>query len=427
MLTDLRIICSKLKINYKKSKGNGFMPFCVLSEAKGMFISMLSMLKDKILKVVNKPVANIRSSQTLYEALFTTINLDLKYHDPIYKEQSDQLAKLIIESQLDDGGFDIGYNFSFGKNMGKKNHIESTTPEILSIYALIKYYDIYKDDSVKPAIVKGIEWVKKYSYKYRANYWVIPYAPCSYKEVHITNAVTFTVATLAYYMWVFEDDSVKDICDGMFLYMRDELILNGDRGHWNYFDKELMDDSYYIKVDNYHIAQQLFYHISIDKYYVNEDNKLIIKYVSNYLKEKLITSLAVPYIEVNGKCTNDIHTWGYCSLLSCSLFWEDMELTNNIKRFMFEKMWNNSYFYPVIKGNGDIVEKSYYPRSDAWLMHSFSEYLLFHDDADIKRALSAGIQMLRECNYRGYENHVLTIRKKAFNKFVIFVKKVLNK
>lgn len=386
------------------------------------------MIKDSILKFVNKPVPNILSSQTLYEALFTTINMDLKYHDEAYKIQSQDIAKLIMKTQLEDGGFDIGYNFSFGKNMNKQNHKESTTPEILSIYALIKYYGVYQDESVKPAILNGISWIKKYSYKIENNYWVIPYAPCSYKEVHITNAITFTVATLAYYMHVFKDESVKEMCDGMLLFMNDELIKKDNSGYWNYFDKKLMNDPYYIKVDNYHIAQQLFFHLLIEEFYENEDNNQIIECVSNYLKDKLNYSLAIPYIEVKDKASSDIHTWGYCAILPCSLFWNNPKLTKEIKNFMYEKMWNKStYFYPVIKRTGQIVEDCYYPRSDAWLLHAFSEYLLINDDNNIKNMVDTGLNKLKECNYQGYENHVLTTRKILFNKTVIFVKKLLKK
>lgn len=385
-------------------------------------------MKDRVLRFVNKPVANITSSQTLYEALFAAINMWVKYEKSRYKNQMEQIAKLIVDSQLADGGFDIGYNFSFGKNMKKKSYVESTTPEVLSIYALLKYYDVTHDESVKGTILRGIQWIKKHSYRYKEEYWVIPYAPCSYREVHITNAITFAVATLVYYMAVFKDDRVQDICDGMLRFMKDELIAtDNNSGYWNYFDKDLMDDPYYIKVDNYHIAQQLYYHFQIDNYYPNEDNKEIIKLVSNYLKGKFTNSLHVPYIEIKEKKSDDIHTWGYCSLLTCSLHWGDQDLTKQIREFMIEKMWSGKHFYPVIKYNGDIVDNGYYPRSDAWLLHTFSEYLLYRDDVEVGEIVSTGLQSLEKCYYSGYENHVLTPRKKVFNKMVVMMKKILKK
>ena len=83
-------------------------------------------------------------------------------------------------------------------------------------------------------------------------------------------------------MKVFNDFSVKHLCDGMFHYLRNELIVKENIGYWNYFEKKLIKDNYYIKIDNYHIAQQLYYHMYVDKLYRNNDNKEIIDLVSRY-------------------------------------------------------------------------------------------------------------------------------------------------
>ena len=172
-------------------------------------------IKDIILKYVNKPVDNIKSSQTLYEALFANINMYLRYHSKEFEDRCINIAQLIAKSQLLDGGFDIGYNFRFGNNMTKKTRDkESTTPEILSIYALLKYYEIFKDESVVTAIKKGMSWVEEKVYEKDKGIFVIPYAPCSYKNVHITNAISFTVSTIVYYMHIFKDERFKNICDG---------------------------------------------------------------------------------------------------------------------------------------------------------------------------------------------------------------------
>ncbi|MFC6333773.1 hypothetical protein ACFP56_14185 [Paenibacillus septentrionalis] len=385
----------------------------------------MNMVKDGLLRFVNKPVDNIQSSQTLYETLLTVINMDSLFNDKKYREMSYSIAQLIIKNQLEDGGFDIGYNFSFGKNMKKMNDKESTTPEILSIYALIKFYDTYHEEFVIPSIKKGIDWIKNNSYKTNKMCWVIPYAPCSYTQVHITNGISFAVSTLTYYMAVFQDSSVKGICDGMFRYMREELICHNEVGYWNYFEKDLMKDPYYIKIDNYHIAQQLYYHIQANKFYNNADNYETIEYVSNYLKEKLNHSLNVPYIEVKEKKSTDIHTWGYCALLSCSLYWNDRSKTIEIRDYMYKYMWNQTYFYPVIKGNGIIVENEYYPRSDAWILHSMSDYLtIYNNDEEIRELIDIGLDRLKACNYIGAENHVLTYRKILFNNAVALYKKI---
>lgn len=385
-------------------------------------------IKDIILKFINKPVNNVRSSQTLYEVMFTLLNMNEIYKKQQYKTQIKELSDLIVKTQMSDGGFDIGYNFAFGINMTKRSEKESTTPEVLAIYALIKYYDLYKDDTVINSIEKGIKWILNNSYKYLDKYWVIPYAPNSYKEIHITNAISFSVSTLAYYMYIFKENTnprIQEICDGMLLYMRDELIVNNNKGYWNYFEKKLIKkDDYYIKIDNYHIAQQLYYHMQIQKYYRNSDNDEIVKLVSNYLKDKIKENVAVPYIETKEKKTKDIHTWGYVAILLCALEWKNSKYINNIISFMKENIIGKDHFFPIVKENGEVIDEEYYPRSDAWVLHSFSEYLLYNkNDIKIKRIIDIGLELQKKNQYFGKENHVYTRRKKFFSKCVNTIKK----
>lgn len=381
-------------------------------------------IKDIILKYVNKPVDNIKSSQTLYEALFANMNMYLKYHNKEFEDRCINIAQLIVKSQLLDGGFDIGYNFRFGNNMTKKTDKESTTPEILSIYALLEYYEIFKDESVVTAIKKGMSWVEEKVYEKDNGIFVIPYAPCSYKSVHITNAISFTVSTIVYYMHIFKDDRFKNICDGMLKYMKNELIIKEDMGYWNYFEKDMMEEEGYLKTDNYHIAQQLYYHILLDKYYENTDNKEIIRLVSNYIKYKLKTNLAVPYIEIGKKATKDIHSWGYCSLLLCALYFEEDNIKEDVKKYIMENMVKGDHFLPIIKNDGEVIDDEYYPRSDAWILHALSEYLLMNEeDTKVYEIVSVGLKKLERVEYKGLENHAFTTRKKIFTKCIEIIKR----
>ena len=389
-------------------------------------------IKDIILKFINKPVNNVRSSQTLYEVMLTLLNMNQIYKEQNYQKQIKELSKLIVSTQMPDGGFDIGYNFAFGINMTKKSDRESTTPEVLSIYSLIKYYDLYKDEEVINSIEKGIKWIINNSYKYMEKYWVIPYAPSSYKEVHITNAISFAVSTLSYYMYVFKyniNPKIREICDGMLLYMKDELIVSDNKGYWNYFEKKLIKkDDYYIKIDNYHIAQQLYYHMSIQKHYKNSDNDEIVKLVSNYLKNKIKENVAVPYIEIKEKKTKDIHTWGYASILLCALEWKNSEYISNVIDFMKKNIIGDNHFFPIIKENGEVVDEGYYPRSDAWILHSLSEYLIYNkNDNKIKKIIDIGLELQERNKYSGKENHVYTFRKKYFSKCINIIKKFRRK
>lgn len=375
-------------------------------------------VRNKILKVINKPVNNIKSSQTLYEALLTCINLGKVYPCMQYKQFAEEIARLIIESQLEDGGFDIGYNFQFGKSMEKKHKRESTTPEILSLYALIAYYEMYRDDEVIFAIDKAVKWIVQNSIEMEKDIWAIPYAPCSYREIHITNATSFAVVALAYYVKVFQDDSYNPIVNGMLTYMRQELILKDDYGYWNYFEKALLKDLGYNKIDNYHIAQQLYYHIKVSTFYHNKDNSFIVEKVSNYIGSLLKESIQVPYTIVLGKRSQDIHIWGYSSILACECLLEEKGKAEEIKNVILGQFWNGNHFSPIISQTGEILDNNYYPRSDAWVLQALSEYIILEDDKIVKDILDKSMNRLRECSYCGLENHVVTMRKKIFNKIV---------
>ncbi|MCI8416047.1 MAG: hypothetical protein HFI33_00875 [Lachnospiraceae bacterium] len=379
-------------------------------------------IRNKILKIVNKPVKNIKSSQTLYEALLTSINLGKIYPCISYRQSAEKIALLIVESQLEDGGFDIGYNFQFGKGMKKKNKKESTSPEILSLYALIAYYEMYHDNRVVSAIDKAVEWIVNNSIEVDKNLWAIPYAPCSYREIHITNATSFAVAALAYYTKVFQNDIYKPIVNGMLTYMKEQLVLKEDYGYWNYFENELVNDPGYSKIDNYHIAQQLFYHMKVSEVYSNTDNVFIVEKVSRYLHFLLEESIKVPYTIVLGKKSQDIHIWGYCSLLSCECLLGEGEKAEALKDFIIEKFWNGNYFTPVINQDGKVLDNNYYPRSDAWVLHSLSEYIMFKDDKKIKDIVDKGLERLQNSQYCGLENHVITLRKKIFTKLVYMIR-----
>ncbi len=380
-------------------------------------------IKDIILKYVNKPVDNIISSQTLYEALFANINMYLKYHNKEFENRCKNISQLIVKSQLPDGGFDIGYNFRFGNNMTKKSEKESTTPEVLSIYALLKYYEIFKDESVVMSIKKGMNWIEEKIYEKDDGIFVIPYAPCSYRSVHITNAISFTVATIVYYMYIFKDKRLKNVCDGMLTYMKNELIIKDDMGYWNYFEKDMIEEKGYLKTDNYHIAQQLYYHILLDKYYENVNNKEIIRLVSNYIKYKLKINLAVPYIEIGEKKTKDIHSWGYCSLLLCALYFEENTTKEDIKEYIMKYMIKEDHFLPIIKSNGEVINDDYYPRSDAWVLHALSEYLFMNEEnKQVYEIVNIGLEKLEKVQYKGLENHAYTMRKRIFTRCIEIIK-----
>lgn len=395
-------------------------------------------IKERIIRFVNKPEDHILSSQTLYESLLATLDLYEMTREEYWKSEAYKISKMIVDTQLPSGGFDIGYNFMFGNGLKKKAHKEATTPEVVSIYALYRYGEIFGFGHVVGAIYKGAKWIIKHSIKVSKNMYAIPYAPHSYSKIHITNAVSFTVGVLAYYLKFNKDQEVAKIYKGMITFMNEQLEENEFGFYWPYFyrngnkeERALTND----KIDNYHIGQQLKYHCSAYNNYPTKENLEIIEKVSHYLINKIDDKGILSYTEKEGKTSSKIDLWGYSSvvkgLIEAYHILNKVELLTKAKKivqFIMENAWNESYFYPIINKDGSVFDQEFYPRSDAWVIHSLTHYMKHTGfDKSIYDSCIKSYKKISDQNFRGLENHTLTNRKKLFAALVHFIKKVINK
>lgn len=383
-------------------------------------------LKRQFLDFMQKPRNNVRSSQTLYEALLANINMYLATGEVIFKQEAGLVANMIVGSQLEDGGFDIGYNFRFGDGIQKSSKIQATTPECLSIYALIEYYKLEPVQEVKECIIRGIKWIESKAYINEEGYWVVPYAPDTIKQVYITNAISFCIGTIANYIVTFADEKYLEMYHSMCEYMLTQLTIIGEEAYWTYYEDKLCRKSgLYSKVDNYHIAQQLFYHSQAYKMIENSANKEIIQHVWAYLKGQLSKCIMVPYIYTNGTDTSiaNIDMWGYCALLLCTVEYRDMETADKIADVILKNSWNGRYFAPVLNKELKVVDGRFYPRSDAWVVHALTAYYAVKKDTKYREVIETDLKIIHDCNYQGTENHALTRRKII----LAFIAKILKK
>ncbi|KZY76869.1 hypothetical protein A3740_11720 [Oleiphilus sp. HI0068] len=394
----------------------------------------MKLVKSMILKFVNKPEDNILSSQTLYECLFALINLYRIEKTEEHLHSARDVAYKICDTQLIDGGFDLGYDFIFGKALSKANKKEGTSPELLSITALSIYYqEIDKDIKVYDSIIKGLNWVKKRLIKIDDDgfTYAIPYAPDSYEKVHIINATSFALSSIASSIPVINDETeiafFKSVLDGMYEFMFQQLEFNRDgEGFWPYFynkgsseELALIND----KVDNYHMAQQLYHHIIADKYYPSEVNNKSIECIYKYLASLVDEEGFVPYTFAMGKSSDKVDVWGYASILGALAIYGHnyhsaaaINLAKKVSGYLIKNTWQGEYFYPIVlNSNKKAFDSHFYPRSDAWVVHSLTDYLLYIDrNEDINNIVIRILEKIKECDYKGLENHTITYRKKAF-------------
>lgn len=394
-------------------------------------MEIIKNLKESYSSFINKPSKNVLSSQTLYEALLSNLNIYKFNGDKKYFEEAIKIGDLIVNTQLPNGGFDIGYNFYFGANIKKNSKVQATTPEILSVYALTELYKCINDKKVEQAIIKGINWLKNNLFIDDDGYRVISYAPQTIDYVHITNCISFCIGTIANYASVFNDDSLNDIYHSMCRYMRNELCyLDESKAYWLYFEKKYRGKGeIYSKTDNYHIAQQLYYHSIAKKYIIDADNDIIVNSVGEYLKAELRKKILLPYMVFldTGRIIDNCDVWGYSSLLLAMLKLDDIDDANKVKKILTDCFWKKDHFAPSISFNYEVLDNNYYPRSDAWVLHALSESLLYVADETTKIIVETGLKRLSDCKYSGMECHALTWRKELGRKIKMCYRQAKNK
>ena len=393
---------------------------------------VMSRIKKFVLSIVNAPQSGIRSSQTIYECLFYAISRYEQERSERWAVLASHVADSLCDIQLSDGGFDIGYEFLFAHGVRKSSVQEATCPEVLAIAALARYLDLEIDSPIRAkallAVRAGVRWILRFKIEME-NGAAMPYAPYSLSGVHITNATSFASSALACSLHYLEGEdrelaegAVRDMC----LFMRNQLVLTANGGFWPYFYQE-GDVLQIDKIDNYHIAQQLFHHCLVNKSAPNDDNSFIIDKVSNYLLGVQSEDGYVPYALRSGKSSGYVSVWGFAALVSAfvaaaKVTKQDVFLVGakRARRYLIERCRVGDHFAAVVDHpSGAITDPRYYPRSDAWVIHGLVD-LACGEDLDICDHI---FQKIISSDYRGDENHTLTLRKRAFYAIVNIVRK----
>lgn len=397
-------------------------------------------LKNAILKFVNQPENGIKSSQTLYECLFYCINRARHGNKLFWEQESEKVAVEIVKSQLENGGFDIGYNFQFGNSLRKQKKFEGTSPELLSVVALNLYLLQKKElnnqslsDEILRSVLRGVRWAQSQLIETDQGV-AIPYAPETAPIVHIPNATSFALCALATSLHhpdlIDKRDEISATVKRMYQFMMSQLVpsARGDGAYWPYFfqtnniqELRLGND----KIDNYHLAQQLFFHCLSQEFVPDDTNLSIIRATTQYLISLVSADGFVPYQFSQGKTSEKVDTWGFSSvpmaLIAASKYVDDPSLDKALKQtthFLLTHCRGEEHFYPIILwGDGEPFDKEFYPRSDAWVIHACSEVASIIKEEDLEFCDSVYFR-IRDSGFIGKENHTLTTRKKIFGVIV---------
>ena len=371
------------------------------------------------------PQVEVKCSQTLYETVLGCLDLHQLTNDNVWKERAVSCAHRLCKSQNEDGGFNIGFNFVFGRGLMKRKWDDSTTPELLSVYSLLRVRDELQVKAFNENIKLGLNWLIRNSYKLSdGERWAIPYCPGTVFDPHITNSVSFALPALAA-SGTAENESVRrEIFDGYLNFLLGELETDSEikgAAYWRYFYRGGANFRYEAqqgKIDNYHMAQQLHYQCVVQAIEPDDRAMKIIRQVGEYLLGIRNDHGIFEYCNQPEFSPSDVQVWGFSSviqgLVSAGFILEDeryLVAARTFSEWLLENCWNGEYFFPVLDVNGRVLEREWYPRTNAWVFHSLSYFMLkLGRDERILAILEKVYTKLEVGNFQGRERNTWSKR-----------------
>ncbi len=376
-------------------------------------------------KTLLYPVRVQNCSQTLYEALVGCLRMTKATGDAVWRKRADTVCQRLIDIQQPDGGFDIGYDFNFGRLHSKG---ESTSPELRGLLALMLYYEVDPRKDVANAAQRAASWIEQHAYPIDTARWTIPYAPYSTREVMVYNGVSFVASALGLYLSAFPNDRLRECYEGMVRYLLDVLIVpNEGSGYWPYADRTRTDLSAEQrgKIDNYHQMQQVEVHAIAQVRTPLDEQEVLIRKASAYVRSLMDANGLVPYY--NNCRESPIHVWGYASCVSGFLLASESipsrradyrAAAEQVVRWLLDHAWNGAFFWPILGREGIPLDRRYYVRSDAWVFNALA--LAMQNGLDVEASvMEATYTRMEEQDFSGIENHATSPR-------IRFVRAALN-
>ncbi len=323
---------------------------------------MLISLAKQMIKLTVSPSNIHHCSQTIYEALLGCLRMWEVTKAPLWKDRSRRLLNYLIGIQKPDGGFDIGYDFNFGM-LHKKGL--STSPELVGLMAACEYARIFGDAEADSVAHKAAAWIRLHAMHIENEKWAIPYSPYTTPKVMVYNGTSFACGALGCYLGQFGgDEQLHSIYNGMVNYL--ESVLYASDGlpgrFWYYNDQSRtdLDELRRNKIDYYHQMQQVEIHALAQNATPLEKQIKIIHDASEHIIGLYLRFPILPYTNDPRLFNNQIHTWGFASVVSGLL--EAAELLDqrrddyrkvayNLLLWLLVNAWNGKYFEPVLNRN----------------------------------------------------------------------------
>ncbi len=374
-------------------------------------------------------------SQTLYQSAIGALRLYGHTGESLWAERACRAVDRLLTVQQPDGGFDIGYEFNFGRVHRKG---ESTAPELVGLIALAWAYRELGHRRFADGAHRAADWIRQMAVQIDDRRWCVPYGPYSTREVVVYNGTSFACGGLGVYLGIFDPEGRRPmlwtIYRGLVAYldsvMSRDPVLPGRFWFYNDQAREDLADDARRKIDYYHQMQQVEVHALAQRTAPLERQKAIILDAADYVVGLARGRAVVPYTNLRA----DIPVWGLVSVAAGLL--EAMEVTpgeahaayealvETTVRWVVEHSWNGKFFIPVLHPDGSPLSSRYMVRSDAWVFAGLAAALCHGTSSVSTDILEACYRRMERRDFSGPESHATDTLCRVQSRMISLLKRL---
>lgn len=394
---------------------------------------MKSTIKKILSVTLQRPLYVKHCSQTIYTTLLGCLRMWDATQDAIWRQRADELLAILLEIQQPDGGFDIGYDFRFGK-LHRRG--ESTSPELMALTVLSEYAHRFGRDPVRAQARRAAEWIRGFVLDRGDGRIAIPYGPYSIRDVMICNGTSFAAGALGSYLGCIEDDpDLERIYHGMVRFARHAQASDDELAgrFWYYGDRDapnLLEADRASKIDYYHQMQQVEVHALAEQRKPAPEQLDIVRDASDHIVALQEHHEIIPYMESEARYSGVIHTWGYSSvaagLLEAALLLPDRRdayhaVARRVCHWLIDNAWTGKNFHAVVTPEGEPVGETPMIRSDGWVLSAMASACHHLGEGPWWDVVDPCFGNMQAADFSGLESHASSATKRATERAIKFV------
>lgn len=335
----------------------------------------------------------------------------------MWEVRAKNILRILLNIQRPDGGFDIGYDFNFGR-LHKKG--QSTSPELVGLVALSEYARLFDKTQVEQPALRAVEWIRKHALDLGEGKMAIPYSPYTINEVMVYNGTSFACGALGCYLGQFDGDGkLRGVYKGMVKYL--ENVMSKDENlpgqFWYYCDqsRDDLDDLRRIKIDYYHQMQQVEMHALAQQACPTDLQLNIIRDAADHIVALYERHPIIPYTNDPRFFKDRIHLWGLSSVVS-GMLEAAVSIPDRCEQYhavaidvldwIVRYAWNGQHFEPILQKDGGRVEPSHYMvRSDAWVFNALASTVKHIGECSWIDIIEKCYHKMESVDFSGPESH----------------------